>query len=192
MTHSLQLVHGRWRCGLVGIVGLVLLGAGISPNLSPAEIRAEQNPAASGKAAAKPRFHLTETSPERTFKIFDADVKMRASREIYPSGESLYFVSFSSLYKLEATDVAALVQLNNQLKGKKKSEAKEVSTATVHWTCINHLDDGGEATFSYSLDRGEWRLGALDVSFGEQFIPMLEQGLKDVEALKAVKPSVNW
>ncbi len=181
------------------IAGIIWLGG------HPTAARAAQP--ANEKPAPKARFYLTETGPIRSFKQpadphrfgreKPVDIPVQASRDVYPSGETLYYVtiSFGKVYdrKLAADDVAALIKLDKQLKGKKKSEAKEVTAAIVHWRCIIH-EDGEKVSYQslyHPLDEAIW-YGRDRAKLGPDFIPTLEQALKDVEALKAVKPSVSW
>ncbi len=164
--------------------------------------RARAAPAAEEKNSPKARYHLTETGPKRSFKMpahgftNPIDIPIQASRDVYPSRETQYFVTlfYPNLQhkKLAADDVAALLKLDKHLKGKKKTEAKEVTAAIVHWRCLNHEDRQPLSYhyLNYPLEEGIWYNGSSKV--GPDFIPTLEQALKDVEALKAIKPSVSW
>lgn len=181
-------------CGvgvILGVVGIILLGGGKDGNLAPEVKAGEETP------AAKPTYYLTETGPKRSANTQDGfEVNIRAGRDVYPSGDAVYYVQSVSLYwqnRLSAADAAALVKLDQQLKGKKKAEGQEVASAVVWFKCTDL--DGKEVSLFFSLDDGLWTHAKGGVGITKlvaAFIPALEQALKDVEAMKKVKPSVSW
>src|SRR5262249_41260471 len=143
-------------------------------------------------AAPKPHHYLTEAGPQREFRFKNTGtlIRVKALREVFPGGKAAYFLQLGGegiMMKLATEAVSALVKLDKQLAGEKKAEAEAVAEAVVMWSCPNQAD-GKEAQFWYSLGSG-W--GYAYASCDEKFIPALEQALKDVEALKAVKPSVS-
>jgi hypothetical protein len=184
--------------GLVaGVAALIVLGGG-KHGLAVPPAKAD----AKKPDPTKSRYHLTETTPIRTLVLTarrGEQVPVWASREVYPSGKSLYFIRIDGEYNLKITakDIEALVKFNEKVKGKKKTDAKEVAKAIVHWKALDHRS-GKEIRFSYSLENGFWGItakGGLPVGyarFDKDFIPTLAAVLKDLEALKKVKPSVSW
>ena len=76
------------------------------------------------------------------------------------------------------------MKLNKQLKGQKKTEAKELAHAYVTFEFHNYNSTSRlPGAFLHALNED---------GFNNDLILALEQALKDVEALKAIKPSVSW
>jgi hypothetical protein len=186
----------------VGLAALILLGGGKHELAVPGARAAADKP-----DPTKDCYHLTETTPTRTTgftPLFQnqAELKVWASREVYPSGKSLYFIHIGMglpASKLAAKDIQALVKLDGKLKGKKPRDAKEVAAAVVHWRAVDHRN-GKDYHLIYVLGQGVdgWAEASksgkhrIDGVFAKDFIPTLDRVLKDLEALKKVKPSVSW
>lgn len=107
---------------------------------------------------------------------------------IQKSGQAAeYGVSvFSGIIRL--ADAEALLKFHGHYKDKKKSDAKEIASASVRWTCKTR--DGVSMSFILNLGSGAWsspNLGALDASFFTD----LAAAITDAKAMQKVPFSVS-
>jgi len=165
----------RFRLGIIaivcgslvaGVVGGMFRGGGDNGNIAREARGAEEKASAAG-----PRYRLSEQSPPRPFKQFGLDVSMFAARDIYPAGDTRYYIQVVGWDSLTADDAAALVQLSEQLQNQKKSDAKEVSSAFVFFTYSDYSTGQGKS-FTYDLKQRVWLQVARDARSSELFIEL--------------------
>src|SRR3954452_7627648 len=77
----------------------------------------------------KGRVVSREFGPNRAAE-FNVQGSCFAYREVVPGGKANYFAQFNSTV-LSAEDLAELLKLTEKLKGKQKTDAKEVNRASV-------------------------------------------------------------
>ena len=101
-----------------------------------------------------------------------------------------YYIRITALQisrDLPAGDVKALLAFEKKVTKAKKADSKAVDQAFTRW-------EYGDVWCEYELGKREWKLGFTDVILGidaASFFPVLEQALKDAEALSEERPSLE-
>jgi hypothetical protein len=169
----------------VAVSGIVYLTTRDKPGRGSGGSSEPVSSAAEAKLGA-PLVDTWEYGPPR--KTGDSTAA-QAYREQKAGGAAVYGVEIHSK-TLSPEDADSLVRFYEKYKGKSKSDAKEINSATVRWSAKTISNDAVSVRFD--LATGKWRVNwYADLTNPADFFANVSAAIADVKAMKSVPFSVT-